>query len=230
MPGADGREGACFHGSSSTEPADFRASMSRCAAAASAQRISAADLDLQNSARDQVEQLRRRDAHARDIGDHAAQRGAADRERAALRELQQVDRRRVPRRVAVVHQHPERPHAVERRHEGVLADAVEDGGHPLRHDRLYCRDEIDLAIEYGVIAAVRLRDLRLVLRPDRADDGGAEMLCPLAEDHADAARSGMDQDSVAGLRPEDAVDDERRGESLDQHRRRLLVASPRPAA
>ena len=88
---------------------------------------------------------------------------------------------------------------------------------PRRHDLSHRLHEIDLAIEHGVIAAVRLRDLRLRVRADRADDGGAEMLRPLAQDQPDAARRRVDEDHIARLRPKDPVDDQRRGEALDHH-------------
>src|SRR5215468_3207728 len=119
------------------------------------ERIGAADLDLDNSAFDQVEQLGGGRAHGWHVGGQAAQRGTADRERATLGEQKQIERRRVPRGVAVVHQHSERAHAVERRREGVLADAVEHSRDALRCDRLDGGDEVHLAIEDGVIAAMR---------------------------------------------------------------------------
>ena len=46
---------------------------------------------------------------------------------------------------------------------------------------------------------MRLGELGLGVAADRADHRRAEMLCPLAEDEADAARRGVDQDGVALL-------------------------------
>src|SRR6185436_16802892 len=81
----------------------------------------------------------------------------------------------------------------------------------------------DLPVEQHVIAAVDLRDLRLLVRAGGANHSRAEMLRPLAQDGADAAGRSMDQDRFARPWPEDSVDDQRCGEPFHHHRRRLLV-------
>ena len=129
----------------------------------------------------------------------------------------------MPRRVAVVHQHSERPHAIETLDEGVPPDSVEHGRDTLRRNRLHRGDKIDLSVEHHVIAAVGLGDFGLFLRAGGADHGRAEMLRPLAKDGADAAGRGMDQDRFARFRPNDPVDDQGCGEAFDHHRRRLPV-------
>jgi hypothetical protein len=126
-------------------------------------------------------------------------------------------------RVAIVHQHSERSYAIETGDKGVSPDPVEHRRDALRRDRLHRGDEIDLPVEQHVIAALGLRDLRLLVRAGGADHGRAEMLRPLAQDGAHAAGRSMDQDRFARLRPEDAVDDQRCGEPFHHHRRRLLV-------
>src|SRR6185437_5583700 len=72
-------------------------------------------------------------------------------------------------------------------------------------------------------AAVIPRELRLLLAADGADHRRAERLGPLAGDEADAARGGMEQDGVALLHLEDLADEILRGETLEHHRRALLV-------
>ena len=96
----------------------------------------------------------------------------------------------------------ERREAVERFVERVLADGVVDDRHFLAAgDLVDARDEILARVDDGVVAAMGLGELRLFVVADGADHGGAEMLGPLADDQADAARRGMDQDGLAGFDP-----------------------------
>ena len=64
-----------------------------------------------------------------------------------------------------------------------------------------------------------LGELRLVVAADGADDGGAEMLRPLAEDKADAARRGVKQDRVAGFDAIGLADQVLCRQALQHHRR-----------
>ena len=68
-----------------------------------------------------------------------------------------------------------------------------------------------------------LRELRLLVAADGADHGGAEMLGPLAEDQADAAGRGVEQDGVAGLDLIGLADQVLRRQALQHHRRGGLV-------
>ena len=70
---------------------------------------------------------------------------------------------------------------------------------------------------------MRLGEPGLVCAADGADDGRAEMLRPLAEDEADAAGGGVDQDDVAGFDRVGAAHQVLRGHALEHHRRRLLL-------
>ena len=70
---------------------------------------------------------------------------------------------------------------------------------------------------------MRLGELGLLVVADGADHGGAEMLCPLRQDEADAAGRGMQQDGVARFDAIGLADQVLRGEALEHHRRRRLV-------
>ena len=74
-----------------------------------------------------------------------------------------------------------------------------------------------------MVGAVLLGERRLLLRPYRADDGRAQMLAPLAQDEADAARSRVDQDGVAFLDLVDVAHEVLRGHAFEHHAGRLLV-------
>ncbi len=63
---------------------------------------------------------------------------------------------------------------------GVLADAViDDVAQLAAGDFLHPRDEILLAVEDDMVAAIGLRELGLLLRADGADHGRAEMSLPI---------------------------------------------------
>ena len=68
-----------------------------------------------------------------------------------------------------------------------------------------------------------LGKLCLLVAADRADHGDAEMLGPLAEDQADAARRGMQQDGLAGFDPIGLADEILHRQALQHHRRGGLV-------
>ena len=90
---------------------------------------------------------------------------------------------------------PQRAQAVERAHEGVLADAVIDDRHALAAGDLPDPgDEILALVVDDVIVAMRPGELGLLGRADGADHGRAQMLRPLADDQADAAGGRVEQD------------------------------------
>ena len=110
--------------------------------------------------------------------------------------MQQIDVEGLDRsrRSAEAHEHAERTDAVERRRKGVLADAVIDHVAELAAGDLFdTRDKILVAIKDRMVAAIGARKFGLVLRTHGADDVGAEMVCPLAEDKADTPGGGMHQ-------------------------------------
>ena len=72
--------------------------------------------------------------------------------------------------------------------------------------------------------AVLLGDFGLVLGADGADDGGAEMVRPLAGDEADAAGRGVDQADRALADLVGAVEQILHGHALEHHAGGLLVA------
>ena len=75
-----------------------------------------------------------------------------------------------------------------------------------------------------MLVAVRLGELRLLLRAHGADRGHAELLQPLTGDEADAAGRGVPQHRVALLHLVGGMDQVVHRQALQHHRRRLLVA------
>src|SRR5439155_21026900 len=121
-------------------------------------------------------------------------------ERALAGEDVYVERLDLAGRRAEQRHQPTRPYAVERLHEGVLANRIIDDGQQLAAgDVLDAGDEILARVDDRMMAAMGLGELGLGIGADRADDGGTEMLRPLAEDEADAAGGGVDQDGAALL-------------------------------
>ena len=74
-----------------------------------------------------------------------------------------------------------------------------------------------------MVAAIVSGEPRLRLIANRADDCGAEVLGPLADNESDAARRGMDQDRLAALHRMGAADEVPGGHALQHHCRGLLV-------
>jgi hypothetical protein len=73
-----------------------------------------------------------------------------------------------------------------------------------------------------VVAAVLAGELGLLVGAHGADHGGAEGLRPLADDQADAAGRGVDEDGVARLHAIGAPQQVLGGEALHHDRRALL--------
>ena len=118
----------------------------------------------------------------------------------------------------------ERREAVERFQERVLADGViNDRNFLAAGDLVDALHEILAGVDDGVGAAMGLRELRLLVAADGADHGGAEMFGPLAEDQADAAGRGMQQDGIAGFDPIGLADQILRRQALQHHRGGGLV-------
>ena len=75
------------------------------------------------------------------------------------------------------------------------------------------------------MAAVLLGDLGLFLRADGADDGGAEIVCPLAGNQADAARSGVDQAYSAFFHLVGFVQQILHGHAFEHHAGSLIIGN-----
>jgi hypothetical protein len=115
---------------------------------------------------------------------------------------------------------PKRLQALQRAHEGVLADRVVHHAHAFAPgDLLDPLGEVLARVDDGVVAAVGLGQRRLLVGTDGADHRGAEGARPLADDQADAAGGGMDQDGVAGLDLAGTAQQVLRGHALQHHRR-----------
>ena len=106
-----------------------------------------------------------------------------------------------------------------------LADAVIDHRAQFAAgDVLDAGGEILLAIEDGVVAAVGFGERGLVFGADRADDIGAEIIRPLAQQETDAARRGVDEHVHAVLDLEGAAQEKLRRDPLGEPGCGLLEA------
>ena len=153
-----------------------------------AQRVFLVDRDFHGAAADHGEQVVGDGKQILALGGVGVERRARGEQRTL--ELQDVDVEGLDRTrsAAEAYEHAERTQAVERSGKGCLADPVVDHIAQLAAgDLLHPGDEILVAVEDGVMAAVRLGERRLLLRADGADHGGAEMVRPLAENEPDAA-------------------------------------------
>ena len=122
-------------------------------------------------------------------------------------------------------EHAERLQTIERGRERGLADAVIDHvAHLAAGDLLHLGDEVLVLVENGVVAAVLLGELGLVLGADRADDRGAEMRRPLAQDETDAAGRRVHQNRMALLDLEGAPHQVFGRHALEHHAGGLVVA------
>ena len=90
-------------------------------------------------------------------------------------------------------------------------------------DFLDTRHEVLAGIDHWVVATVRLGDLRLLLAPDRADDGSAQRLRPLASNQAYPAGRGVEEDCLELGDLVDLSDEVLHGQTFEHHRRGLLV-------
>ena len=171
-----------------------------------------------------LEQLFRHGDEVFALGGIGIECRAGDVERSLLREQAKVERLDVAGRLAEQRHDSERRQAVERLQEGVLADGIIDHRHLLAFRDLFnAFDEILARIDDRVGAAMGLREFCFLVAADGADDGSAEMLCPLAQDRADAAGGRMQQDGVAGFDAVGLPDQILRRQALQHHRRRGLV-------
>jgi hypothetical protein len=79
--------------------------------------------------------------------------------------------------------------------------------------------EVLARVDDGVVAAVCLGQRRLLVGTDGADHGDAQCPRPLADDQADTAGRGMDQDGVARLHRAGTAQQVLRSHALQHHRR-----------
>src|SRR5580698_3243837 len=90
------------------------------------QRIGLVDLDLDGAGFDDLEEIPRHRQHVGALGGIGVERRPREEERALLREDAEIDRRDGPGSLAEAYHHAKRLQAIERLHEGVLADGVID--------------------------------------------------------------------------------------------------------
>ena len=112
-----------------------------------------------------------------------------------------------------------RRQAVQRFQECVLAYGIIDNGHFLAPGDLFnALHEILSRIDDRMSATVVLGEFCLLIAADRADHGGTEMLRPLAQDQADTARGGMQQDGISGFNPIGLADQILHRQTFEHHR------------
>ena len=94
--------------------------------------------------------------------------------------------------IAEAGEKPARPETIERAQESVLADPVIDDRNTFAAgDVLDAGDEIFSPIIDDMGAAMGTGELGFFIGADGADQGDAEMFCPLAGNQADAAGGGV---------------------------------------
>ena len=110
-----------------------------------------------------------------------------------------------------------------------LPTEVVDHGYALpAGDGAHLLGKITLGIDNRMIATMPAGNLGLLPAADGANHGRAKMLGPLADDQADAAGGGMDQDEVAGLHRIRFVQQITGGHAADHHRgRRAFIDAVR---
>ena len=115
-----------------------------------------------------------------------------------------------------------RRQAIERAHEGVLADAVVNHRHAFAAGQLaHFGDPVLFFVEDGVSAAGGLGGRGFVFGTRGADDSGADVLRPLAKDQPDTAGGGMKQDGLAGLQDVERADQVPHRQAAQHHARDL---------
>ena len=153
------------------------------------------------------------------------QGGPLEIERPLRPEHADLERRDRPGSLPEAHHHAGRAQAIEGVGERVPAHGVVDGGDPGSVRQLADPLHHVLAgVHDGVVAPVGARELRLLVAPHRADDGGPEVLRPLAGDEPHPAGRGVEEDGVAGLDRVAALEEVLDGHALEHHGRRRLVA------
>src|SRR5258708_15742409 len=144
-------------------------------------------------------------------------------ERAFFGKEHNVEWRDGSRRRAEADEIAERPQAIERtRESGISHPVVNDVTAFAFGDLLHARGKVVLAIVDHVVAAVLVCKLCLLRRPNRTDNGRAEVLCPLRQDEANAAGRCMHKDCVTHLDPEGTAQQRLRCQALQHHRRGAL--------
>ena len=181
-------------------------------------------LDLHRAGFHDIEQLFRHGDEIFALGGIGVERRARHIERAFRREQAEIER--IDRAGGLTEQRDdaERGEAIQRFQEGVLADGVVDHGALLAAGDL--RDalhEVLAGVDDGVVATMGFREFCFLVAADGADHGGAEMLGPLAEDEADAAGRGVQQNGVAGFHAIGLADQILRGQAFQHHGRCSLV-------
>src|SRR5262245_32473936 len=116
--------------------------------------------------------------------------------------------------VAIVHDHSERLHAIERLLKGILANAVEYRRDSARKQPANFSNEVGFAVKNRIIASMSACDRRLVLRAHRSEHGRSQILAPLAEQQPDTAGRAVNQYGVASFRTKYPIHDHRCGQSF----------------
>ena len=189
------------------------------------ERVAVVDRHPDRARRDDAEELlgcRQQVLALRRVGD---ERRPREKERALHRQDGRVDRRDRAGRVAEAHHQPQGGEAVERVVEGRLPHGVvDDGDARPTGQRPHALREVLARVDDHVIAAVGPGEGGLGVAADGADDGGTQMLGPLAGDEADTPGGRVEEDRVTTLHPVRATEQVLGGQALQHHRGSLLVA------
>src|SRR4029077_13437267 len=141
------------------------------------ERIGLINLDPYLSGLDDIEEIRGHGLEVLALCSVGHERRARHVQRSLAGEQIQVEGPDRPRPVAEHHQHAPRLQAVERAHEGIFADRVVHHRHLLPvGDLLHALGEVLPGVDDRVLAAVPLRELRLLVGAHGTDHADAERL------------------------------------------------------
>ena len=128
-------------------------------------------------------------------------------------------------RIAEGNEKAERCKAIKRRHEGCLAHPViNHRQHFPAGDVAHTGGDIFLRIVDDMVATMGAGECCFFFRACRADDGGTQMLCPLAGNEANAACRRMPEDRLTLLYTECLAQKKLRGEALQHQGCCFLIA------
>jgi hypothetical protein len=177
------------------------------------------DLDLHRAARNDFKKIVAHGENIFALRQVHRQHWPCSEERAFSGQEHDVEWRDRSRRRAEADEIAERPQAIERaRESGISHPVVNDVATFAFGDLLHARGKVVLAVVDHVVAAVLACKLCLLGRPNRTDNGRAEVLCPLRQDEANAAGRCMHKDCVTRLDVEGTAQQILRCQALQHHR------------
>ena len=189
------------------------------------ERVALIDVNGDDAVRHQAEEFAGHGLQVFAVGSVVVKRGAGEEQGAAPRQLMRRHRRRVARGVAEADEHAQASQGIQGGLKGVLADGVigdVDAG--AVRELLDPSRYVLLPVEDHMLGAGLLGLFHLGFAAGGADDIGAHVARPLAQDQAHPAGRGMHQNAVPRLHGKGAGQQEASGQALEQAGRGQIVA------